>query len=48
MRIKEMAKKTKVATSSEEDDKSDTGIMGDCSIRVVTPNINFVSCCITA
>ena len=36
MKIKEMAKKTRVATTtSEEDAKTDTG-KGDCSIRIIT------------
>ena len=35
---RQTAKKTRVAASSEEDDKSDTG-MDDCSIRVITASI---------
>ena len=35
MKIKEMAKKTSLTTSSEEDKTTDTG-MGDYCIRVVT------------
>ena len=35
MKIKEMAKKTRVATTGEEDAKTDTG-KDDCSIRIIT------------
>ena len=43
MKIKEMAKKTSLATSSEEDKTTDTG-MGDYCIRVVIA-LNYYTDC---
>ena len=44
MKIKEMAKKTSLATSGEEDKTSDTG-MAECCIRVVTALLYALSLC---
>ena len=40
MRVKDMAKKTRVATTSEEEDKTNTG-MDHFSIRAVTSHFTF-------